>query len=175
MCRQGYARGVANSISSERAIASNATNVDSSNAQYSRCWRGSSEQSDPSEAKRLGLRAVPPYEPDAFQRWFQMYGPLWVNGKSHIVRARSPANSAIKPAQAGDDSSDCGPGEIRRYRPECQISHTRSPASINPPSSMDQSPILNSRKRRSAPISIFGNMISSASVKRIGANRLAPM
>jgi hypothetical protein len=38
-------------------------------------------------AKRLGLQAVPPESPsvDALQQWLRVYGPLWVNGKSHIV------------------------------------------------------------------------------------------
>lgn len=38
-------------------------------------------------AKRLGLRAVPPMSPTpaAIRQWLQHYGPLWVNGKTHIV------------------------------------------------------------------------------------------
>lgn len=38
-------------------------------------------------AKRLGLEAVPPLSPTptAIEGWLQTYGPLWVNGKSHIV------------------------------------------------------------------------------------------
>ena|ERR1700730_18370959 len=38
-------------------------------------------------AKRLGLQAVPPLSPtpETLQQWLQMYGPLWVNGKTHIV------------------------------------------------------------------------------------------
>ena len=38
-------------------------------------------------AKRLGLAAIPPVSPtpDALEGWLQMYGPLWVNGKTHIV------------------------------------------------------------------------------------------
>jgi hypothetical protein len=38
-------------------------------------------------AKRLGLRAVPPLSPSlgTLERWLRNYGPLWVNGKSHIV------------------------------------------------------------------------------------------
>jgi ABC-type bacteriocin/lantibiotic exporter with double-glycine peptidase domain len=38
-------------------------------------------------AKRLGLRAVPPMSPtlEALEQWLRLYGPLWVNGKSHIV------------------------------------------------------------------------------------------
>ncbi len=38
-------------------------------------------------AKRLGLTAVPPMSPtpEAMERWLRMYGPLWVNGKNHIV------------------------------------------------------------------------------------------
>lgn len=40
-----------------------------------------------SMAKRLGLRAVPPMSPtnQALEMWLRRYGPLWVNGKSHIV------------------------------------------------------------------------------------------
>ncbi len=38
-------------------------------------------------ARRLGLRAVPPMSPTpaALESWLRQYGPLWVNGKSHIV------------------------------------------------------------------------------------------
>ncbi len=38
-------------------------------------------------AKRLGLVPVPPMspEPDRIEQWLQNYGPLWVNGKSHIT------------------------------------------------------------------------------------------
>jgi hypothetical protein len=38
-------------------------------------------------AKRIGLKAVPPLcpSPDALEGWLRDYGPLWVNGKTHIV------------------------------------------------------------------------------------------
>jgi hypothetical protein len=38
-------------------------------------------------ANRLGLRAVPPMSPtpQALEQWLRQYGPLWVNGKQHIV------------------------------------------------------------------------------------------
>jgi hypothetical protein len=38
-------------------------------------------------AKRLGLEAVPPLSPtpETIQDWLKQYGPLWVNGISHIV------------------------------------------------------------------------------------------
>lgn len=38
-------------------------------------------------AKRLGLKPVPPMSPSpqAIESWLQLYGPLWVNGKTHIV------------------------------------------------------------------------------------------
>lgn len=38
-------------------------------------------------ARRLGLVDVPPLSPteDALESWLFQYGPLWVNGKSHIV------------------------------------------------------------------------------------------
>ena len=38
-------------------------------------------------AKRLGLQAVPPMSPttQTLRSWLVKYGPLWVNGKSHIV------------------------------------------------------------------------------------------
>lgn len=40
-----------------------------------------------SMAKRLGLRAVPPMSSttQALEKWLRQYGPLWVNGKQHIV------------------------------------------------------------------------------------------
>ncbi|GAB4406272.1 MAG: hypothetical protein OHK0021_17900 [Bryobacter sp.] len=38
-------------------------------------------------AKRIGLKAVPPISPsvETIESWLRSYGPLWVNGKSHIV------------------------------------------------------------------------------------------
>ncbi len=38
-------------------------------------------------AHRLGLRSVPPVSPseDGLESWLKLYGPLWVNGKTHIV------------------------------------------------------------------------------------------
>ncbi len=38
-------------------------------------------------AKRLGLEAIPPMTPttDTIEGWLKSYGPLWVNGKTHIV------------------------------------------------------------------------------------------
>lgn len=38
-------------------------------------------------AKRIGLEAIPPVTPTpaAIEGWLKTYGPLWVNGKSHIV------------------------------------------------------------------------------------------
>lgn len=38
-------------------------------------------------ALRLGLKAVPPMTPtpEAIGMWLRMYGPLWVNGRDHIV------------------------------------------------------------------------------------------
>lgn len=38
-------------------------------------------------ARRLGLKDVPPQTPtlDALENWLRLYGPLWVNGKTHIV------------------------------------------------------------------------------------------
>lgn len=38
-------------------------------------------------AKQLGLKEVPPMSPtpEAIERWLKSYGPLWVNGKKHIV------------------------------------------------------------------------------------------
>jgi hypothetical protein len=82
------------------------------------------------------------------------------------ARADKPSSTKSPPDRplgqpAGGEN---GPVRLCRRIPARQISHTRSPASTNPPSSMDQSPALNSRKRRSAAISIFVNMICSASV-----------
>lgn len=38
-------------------------------------------------AHKLGLRSVPPMSPtpQALESWLKAYGPLWVNGKNHIV------------------------------------------------------------------------------------------
>lgn len=38
-------------------------------------------------ANRLGLSSIPPMTPTAglMETWLRTYGPLWVNGKSHIV------------------------------------------------------------------------------------------
>lgn len=38
-------------------------------------------------AKRLGLSAIPPESPlpETLENWLRVYGPLWVNGKQHIV------------------------------------------------------------------------------------------
>jgi hypothetical protein len=38
-------------------------------------------------AKRVGLQSVPPSSPsvEALHDWLRSYGPLWVNGKTHIV------------------------------------------------------------------------------------------
>ena len=38
-------------------------------------------------AARIGLKAIPPESPtpEALERWLMLYGPLWVNGKTHIV------------------------------------------------------------------------------------------
>lgn len=38
-------------------------------------------------AKRIGLAAIPPVTatPETVEGWLKKYGPLWVNGKSHIV------------------------------------------------------------------------------------------
>ena len=49
-------------------------------------------------AKRLGLVAVPPMSPtpEAIEGWLVDYGPLWVNGKTHIV-----VIAGIRPAGSG--------------------------------------------------------------------------
>ena len=38
-------------------------------------------------AKRIGLKTVPPVSmtPETLEGWLKSYGPLWVNGTSHIV------------------------------------------------------------------------------------------
>ena len=38
-------------------------------------------------AKRIGLKAVPPMSPttEALASWLRIHGPLWTNGKTHIV------------------------------------------------------------------------------------------
>ena len=49
-------------------------------------------------AKRLGLQAVPPMSPtlDALEDWLRRYGPLWVNGKTHIVVIAGIRNMSVK-------------------------------------------------------------------------------
>ena len=46
-------------------------------------------------AKRIGLKAVPPLSPspDTLEGWLIKYGPLWVNGKNHIVVIAGIRNS----------------------------------------------------------------------------------
>ncbi len=55
-------------------------------------------------AKRLGLAPVPPMSPlpSTIEDWLIKYGPLWVNGKTHIV------------VIAGIDT---GSGEVKVYDP----------------------------------------------------------
>ena len=49
-------------------------------------------------AKRLGLVTVPPMSPtiDGLLRWLKQYGPLWTNGKRHIVVIAGLRGSAAK-------------------------------------------------------------------------------
>ena len=51
-----------------------------------------------SMAKRLGLCAVPPmsFTHETMERWLYRYGPLWVNGKSHIVVIAGIRNMEVK-------------------------------------------------------------------------------
>lgn len=48
-------------------------------------------------AKRLGLKVVPPVTPslDTLEGWLRDYGPLWVNGKTHIVVIAGIAGEAV--------------------------------------------------------------------------------
>jgi hypothetical protein len=83
-------------------------------------------------AKRLGLATVPPVRPtpSAISDWLQNYGPLWVNGQTHIVviagidgmnlKVHDPApknvgkvdRRSLDTCYAGSDadSRDAGPG-----------------------------------------------------------------
>ena len=49
-------------------------------------------------AQRLGLKAIPPMSPtmDAVEGWLRDYGPLWVNGKSHIVVIAGINGTSVK-------------------------------------------------------------------------------
>lgn len=49
-------------------------------------------------AKRLGLEAVPPMSPTpgAILDWLRKYGPLWVNGKTHIVVIAGISGDLVK-------------------------------------------------------------------------------
>lgn len=63
-------------------------------------------------ASRLGLQPVPPVSPtpEAIESWLRTYGPLWVNGKSHItVIAGIDTDKQIVKVY---DPSPVGTGEI---------------------------------------------------------------
>lgn len=49
-------------------------------------------------ARLLGLRAVPPMTPTLLnvQAWLRGFGPLWVNGKSHVVVLAGVNGSMVK-------------------------------------------------------------------------------
>lgn len=49
-------------------------------------------------ARRLGLVAVPPMSPtrEAIDSWLRTYGPLWVNGKQHIVVIAGIRGTSVK-------------------------------------------------------------------------------
>lgn len=49
-------------------------------------------------AKRLGLRPIPPMSPTpaAIAGWLKQYGPLWVNGSTHIVVIAGIMGSQVK-------------------------------------------------------------------------------
>lgn len=61
-------------------------------------------------AKRLGLRPIPPVCPstEALDGWLRKYGPLWVNGKTHIVVIAGISNENLKVY----DPSPVGAGRI---------------------------------------------------------------
>lgn len=48
-------------------------------------------------AKALGLRLVPPMSPSpsAIERWLRNYGPLWTNGRTHIVVIAGIRNNQV--------------------------------------------------------------------------------
>lgn len=48
-------------------------------------------------ARRIGLEPVPPMSPteQAIEGWLRWYGPLWVNGKTHIVVIAGVANGKV--------------------------------------------------------------------------------
>jgi hypothetical protein len=49
-------------------------------------------------ANRLGLCAVPPMSPtpQALEKWLRQFGPLWVNGKHHIVVIAGIRSMSVK-------------------------------------------------------------------------------
>jgi ABC-type bacteriocin/lantibiotic exporter with double-glycine peptidase domain len=49
-------------------------------------------------AKRIGLKAIPPVSPtpETLEHWLRTYGPLWVNGKTHIVVIGGIDTAALK-------------------------------------------------------------------------------
>lgn len=60
-------------------------------------------------AKRLGLELIPPQSPSAdnINAWLRHYGPLWVNGKSHIVVIAGIRSGP--PGQLADDLTPQSP------------------------------------------------------------------
>lgn len=65
-------------------------------------------------AKRIGLMAVPPMSPlpQTVEMWLMRYGPLWVNGKSHIVVIAGIRNSARSTELLVYDPSPVNIGKI---------------------------------------------------------------
>lgn len=62
-------------------------------------------------AKRLGLKAVPPMspKPSTIMNWLRIYGPLWVNGQTHIVVIAGVDGMNVKvydPAPVGEGQID---------------------------------------------------------------------
>jgi hypothetical protein len=49
-------------------------------------------------AKKIGLATVPPMSPTprAIEDWLRQYGPLWVNGKTHIVVIAGIMGDSVK-------------------------------------------------------------------------------
>lgn len=65
-------------------------------------------------AKRIGLMSVPPVSPlpETVEGWLTQYGPLWVNGKTHIVVIAGIRNSGGSTELLAYDPSPVNVGKI---------------------------------------------------------------
>jgi len=83
-------------------------------------------------ARRLGLKSVPPMSPtpEAIEKWLRTYGPLWVNGKRHIV---------VIAGIAGDRVTVYDPWPVNKGRVDSRPLTGWYLQGVNPPGQPDSS------------------------------------